>query len=57
MSPGRTTVRDLENEGSGYAQVALGDAMKQGLINGPRMHEQIRLAPFEKYTGGRSQGL
>ena len=34
---GFTTVRDVENEGSGYADVALRDAIEQGLAEGPRM--------------------
>lgn len=34
---GFTAVRDVENEGSGYADVALRDAIEQGLVAGPRM--------------------
>ncbi len=34
---GFTTVRDVENEGSAYADVALRDAIKAGLVPGPRM--------------------
>ena len=34
---GFTTVRDVENEGSGYADVALRDAINAGLVEGPRM--------------------
>ena len=34
---GFTTVRDVESEGSGYADVALRDAINDGLIDGPRM--------------------
>lgn len=34
---GFTTVRDVENEGSGYADVALRDAIDRGLVEGPRM--------------------
>ncbi|HEX5720629.1 MAG TPA: amidohydrolase family protein [Thermoanaerobaculia bacterium] len=34
---GFTTVRDVENEGSGYADVALRDAIRRGLVEGPRM--------------------
>ncbi|HVF60746.1 MAG TPA: amidohydrolase family protein [Thermoanaerobaculia bacterium] len=34
---GFTTVRDVENEGSGYADVALRDAIARGLVEGPRM--------------------
>jgi imidazolonepropionase-like amidohydrolase len=34
---GFTTVRDVENEGSGYADLALRDAINNGLVEGPRM--------------------
>ena len=34
---GFTTIRDLETEGAYYADVALRDAIKQGVIPGPRM--------------------
>jgi imidazolonepropionase-like amidohydrolase len=34
---GFTTVRDVENEGSGYADVALRDAINNGLVEGPHM--------------------
>jgi imidazolonepropionase-like amidohydrolase len=34
---GFTTIRDLETEGAGYADVAVRDAVKQGVIPGPRM--------------------
>jgi len=37
LHAGFTTVRDVENEGSGYADVALRDAINQGLVEGPRM--------------------
>ncbi|MDC0713097.1 amidohydrolase family protein [Stigmatella sp. ncwal1] len=37
LRAGFTTVRDVENEGTGYADVALRDAIRQGLIEGPRM--------------------
>lgn len=37
LRAGFTTVRDVENEGSGYADVALRDAIRQGLVEGPRM--------------------
>ena len=39
---GFTTVRDVENEGSGYADVALRDAINQGLAEGPRMQVATR---------------
>jgi imidazolonepropionase-like amidohydrolase len=42
LSAGFTTVRDVENEGSGYADVALRDAIKQGLVDGPRMQVATR---------------
>lgn len=32
LKAGFTTVRDVENEGSGYANVALRDAIKQGCL-------------------------
>lgn len=37
LHAGFTTVRDVENEGSGYADVALRDAINAGLVEGPRM--------------------
>lgn len=37
LHAGFTTVRDVENEGSGYADVALRDGINQGLVEGPRM--------------------
>jgi imidazolonepropionase-like amidohydrolase len=37
LRAGFTTVRDVENEGSGYADVALRDAINAGLVEGPRM--------------------
>ena len=37
-----TTVRDVENEGSGYADVALRDAINDGLVEGPRMRVATR---------------
>jgi imidazolonepropionase-like amidohydrolase len=42
LEAGFTTVRDVENEGSGYADVALRDAIKQGLVEGPRMQVATR---------------
>src|SRR5579859_7772062 len=42
LRAGFTTVRDVENEGSGYADVALRDAINQGLVEGPRMHVATR---------------
>lgn len=37
LHAGFTTVRDVESEGSGYADVALRDAINKGLVEGPRM--------------------
>lgn len=34
---GFTTIRDLETEGAYYADVSIRDAIKQGVISGPRM--------------------
>jgi imidazolonepropionase-like amidohydrolase len=42
LNAGYTTVRDVENEGSGYADVALRDAIRQGLVDGPRMQVATR---------------
>lgn len=42
LEAGFTTVRDVENEGSGYADVALRDAIGQGLVVGPRMQVATR---------------
>ena len=42
LNAGFTTIRDVENEGSGYADVALRDAIEQGLAEGPRMQVATR---------------
>jgi len=42
LEAGFTAVRDVENEGSGYADVALRDAINQGLVEGPRMQVATR---------------
>ncbi len=42
LEAGFTTVRDVENEGSAYADVALRDAIQQGLVEGPRMQVATR---------------
>ena len=42
LHAGFTAVRDVESEGSGYADVALRDAIDQGLVEGPRMHVATR---------------
>jgi imidazolonepropionase-like amidohydrolase len=48
---GFTTVRDVENEGSGYADVALRDAIAQGLVPGPRMMVATRaIAAVGRYN-------
>ncbi|HEX8773124.1 MAG TPA: amidohydrolase family protein [Pyrinomonadaceae bacterium] len=39
---GFTSVRDVENEGSGYADVSLRDAINRGLVEGPRMKVATR---------------
>ena len=36
LNAGFTTVRDVETEGAGYGDVALRDAIEQGLAEGPR---------------------
>lgn len=42
LMAGFTTVRDVESEGSGYADVALRDAIERGLVEGPRMRVATR---------------
>ena len=42
LEAGYTTIRDVESEGSEYADVALRDAVKQGLAVGPRMQVATR---------------
>lgn len=42
LRAGFTSVRDVENEGSGYADVALRDAINEGLVEGPRMQVATR---------------
>jgi imidazolonepropionase-like amidohydrolase len=42
LEAGYTTIRDVESEGSEYADVALRDAIKQGLAVGPRMQVATR---------------
>ena len=37
LEHGFTTLRDLETEGAGYADVALRDAVNEGVVPGPRM--------------------
>lgn len=51
LNAGFTTVRDVENEGSGYADVALRDAIRQGLVDGPRMQVATRaIAALGQYN-------
>src|SRR5580692_5501273 len=42
LEAGFTTVRDVENEGADYADVALRAAINQGLVEGPRMQIATR---------------
>jgi imidazolonepropionase-like amidohydrolase len=42
LQAGYTTVRDLGTEGAGYADVELRDAVKQGIIPGPRVLASTR---------------
>jgi imidazolonepropionase-like amidohydrolase len=42
LQAGYTTIRDVESEGSEYADVALRDAINQGLAEGPRMQVSTR---------------
>ena len=48
---GFTSVRDVENEGSGYADIALRDAIERGLVEGPRMKVATRgIAAIGQYV-------
>ncbi|CUS94743.1 Imidazolonepropionase [Candidatus Kryptonium thompsonii] len=49
LEAGFTTVRDLETEGAGYADVDLKKAIDQGIIPGPRMQVSTRALSV---TGG-----
>jgi imidazolonepropionase-like amidohydrolase len=49
LHAGFTTVRDVENEGSGYADVALRDAIGQGLVEGPTRFQRCG---FDRTWGG-----
>ena len=42
LAYGFTTIRDLETEGAGYADVSIRDAIRQGIIPGPRMQVATR---------------
>ena len=51
LQGGFTSVRDVESEGSGYADVALRDAINQGLVEGPRMQVATRaIAALGQYN-------
>jgi imidazolonepropionase-like amidohydrolase len=47
LNAGFTTIRDVESEGAGYADVALRDAIQQGLAEGPRMQVATRAIAVE----------
>ncbi|HEY2545094.1 MAG TPA: amidohydrolase family protein [Candidatus Acidoferrum sp.] len=47
LNAGFTTIRDVESEGAGYADVALRDAIQQGLAEGPRMQVATRAIAAE----------
>ena len=50
LENGFTTIRDLETEGAGYADVDLRDAINRGIIPGPRMKVATRaLDPSGSY--------
>ena len=42
LAAGITTIRDLGNEGAGYADLALRDAVARGMVEGPRVLAAIR---------------
>ena len=42
VQAGITTIRDLGNEGAGYADLALRDAVARGMVEGPRVLAAIR---------------
>jgi imidazolonepropionase-like amidohydrolase len=51
LQAGYTTIRDVESEGAGYADVALRDAINQGLAQGPRMQVATRaIAALGQYN-------
>jgi imidazolonepropionase-like amidohydrolase len=51
LEAGYTTIRDVESEGSEYADVALRDAISQGLAVGPRMQVATRaIAAIGQYN-------
>jgi imidazolonepropionase-like amidohydrolase len=59
LHAGFTTVRDVESEGAFYADVALRDAIRQGLVEGPRMLVSTRgiAAVGTYYPAGLSPDL
>ena len=51
LQAGYTTIRDVESEGSGYSDVALRDAINQGLAEGLRMQVATRaIAAVGRYN-------
>jgi imidazolonepropionase-like amidohydrolase len=51
LEAGYTTIRDVESEGSEYADVALRDAVNDGLVPGPRMVVSTRaIAALGQYN-------
>lgn len=42
LESGVTTIRDLGNEGAGFADIALRDAIAKGIVEGPRIVAAIR---------------
>jgi imidazolonepropionase-like amidohydrolase len=51
LHAGITTIRDVESEGAGYADVALRDAINEGLVEGPRMLAATRaIAAVGRYN-------
>jgi len=51
LQAGFTSVRDVENEGSEYADVALRDAINEDLVDGPRMQVATRaIAALGQYN-------
>jgi imidazolonepropionase-like amidohydrolase len=51
LEAGYTTIRDVESEGSEYADVALRDAINEGLVPGPRMQVSTRaIAALGQYN-------
>jgi len=55
LEAGFTTVRDVENEGSGYADVALRDAINADWLKVPACGSQRRIAAVGQYFPFRSR--